>query len=302
MDQLRISVADGKYTVVQPAPNSGDPAHVLRYGEPWLKSLHDIPGGNVVLAMAYEIEELRNRPMATLEATVPYHDLAMRTAAGPEVFHLPCNQGGIDALTRDFLLSMINFIKMAEHLDRFKSLLFYRKDKPPRDEQQFLDALGVAEDQEFSFQNVTNPQLVHAILGLCTESAELAEDLIKVMAGIPLDEVRPNLRRESGDVDWFQELLATATGDPVEQNRVENIERLAKRFPEKFNEADAVARADEALDPVEDYYHRKNVVEPMGRAGVDHGELAGTCDCAASMPGNSPPHHPSCPSYRPPAE
>jgi hypothetical protein len=31
---------------------------------------------------------------------------------------------------------------------------------------------------------------------------------------------------------------------------------------------------------------------------VDHGELAGTCDCSAAMNGASD-HHPSCPSYSP---
>ena len=32
---------------------------------------------------------------------------------------------------------------------------------------------------------------------------------------------------------------------------------------------------------------------------VDHGELAGTCDCAAGMNGDPRHHHRTCPSYRP---
>lgn len=38
---------------------------------------------------------------------------------------------------------------------------------------------------------------------------------------------------------------------------------------------------------------------PAWTSPIDHGELAGTCDCAASMSGNGPPHHPTCPSYHP---
>jgi hypothetical protein len=41
---------------------------------------------------------------------------------------------------------------------------------------------------------------------------------------------------------------------------------------------------------------------PSCKRPADHGELAGTCDCAALMAGNGPPHAPSCPSYRPPAD
>lgn len=32
---------------------------------------------------------------------------------------------------------------------------------------------------------------------------------------------------------------------------------------------------------------------------VDHGELAGTCDCAAGMNGSPRHHHRTCPSYNP---
>ena len=55
MDLIRIDISDGKYTFVQP---SGGGAYVLRYGEPWIDELP--AGANCWLAMAYEIEDLRN--------------------------------------------------------------------------------------------------------------------------------------------------------------------------------------------------------------------------------------------------
>lgn len=51
-DMLRISVADGKYTVVQDASGR---LSALRYGEPW----RNLVGDNLVHALACEVEELR---------------------------------------------------------------------------------------------------------------------------------------------------------------------------------------------------------------------------------------------------
>lgn len=61
---LRVDVDGGKYTVVQ---EEGGGTRILRYGEPWMGQDGSFPGVNAVLAMAYELEELRARPEATLE-------------------------------------------------------------------------------------------------------------------------------------------------------------------------------------------------------------------------------------------
>jgi hypothetical protein len=55
-DLIRIDVGGGKYTFVQ--RQSGG-SYVLRYGEEWLTEMP--AGANCWLAMAYELEELRNR-------------------------------------------------------------------------------------------------------------------------------------------------------------------------------------------------------------------------------------------------
>ena len=53
---IRLDIDDGKYTFIQKKDGS---SCVLRYGEPWLDTLS--AGANCWLAMAYEIEELRER-------------------------------------------------------------------------------------------------------------------------------------------------------------------------------------------------------------------------------------------------
>lgn len=56
---IDITVADGKYRVIQTATGY---THALRHGETWL-DVTNAPGGNLILAMAYELEELRARPV-----------------------------------------------------------------------------------------------------------------------------------------------------------------------------------------------------------------------------------------------
>lgn len=202
-------------------------------------------------------------PKAELTETTPYHDLAMRTAAGPEVFHYPggSKQGqmivyeGPDvkssfadwrAVDEQFHFDALTFLMAAANMDRWKSRLFYGKDKPtPNFEKHYFG--------EASLEFIANPQLIHAILGCATEGAEMVEDLLKLMEGSHSCHQLPivgNLVREGGDMHWYLELLATSIDTPTDEMKSENIERLAKRFPDKFNEADAVARADEVVsDP-----------------------------------------------------
>lgn len=56
-DLLRVSVADGKYTVVQAADGS---LYARRCGEVW----RDLTGDNLVLALAQEVERLRALDLA----------------------------------------------------------------------------------------------------------------------------------------------------------------------------------------------------------------------------------------------
>lgn len=59
-NMLSVAVGDGKYTVIQDATGK---TYALRHGEPW----RDCVGDNLVLALAYEVDALREK-LARLEA------------------------------------------------------------------------------------------------------------------------------------------------------------------------------------------------------------------------------------------
>src|SRR3546814_12407381 len=53
---LRIDIDNGKYTLVQ---HEDGGTEILRYGQRWMGSPSGFAGVNAVLAMGYELEELR---------------------------------------------------------------------------------------------------------------------------------------------------------------------------------------------------------------------------------------------------
>lgn len=182
-----------------------------------------------------------------------YHELAMRTAAGIEVFHYPVLpdstiSSGEDATDAAFCADVIDYLNAVARLDRWKSRLFYNKDKIVVE-----NAICTTIHENWSLGNIPNPQVIHAILGIATEGGELVEDLVKLANPIGVGESGPivdNIKRETGDVDWYQELLARAMRYSTDDAREINIARLAKRYPERFSEEAAIARADEGIPTV----------------------------------------------------
>lgn len=59
-DLLRVTVADGKYTVVQSAKGE---LYALRYNEIWRSCV----GDNLILALAYEVDKLRTAPLFAVQ-------------------------------------------------------------------------------------------------------------------------------------------------------------------------------------------------------------------------------------------
>lgn len=83
--------------------------------------------------------------------------------------------------------------------------------------------------------------LLHAIMGLVTESAELLDVLKKRHAyGKPVDLV--NLREEAGDVLWYLPLLCRALGVSLNDVAALNIAKLRARYPAKFTQDAALNR------------------------------------------------------------
>lgn len=91
---------------------------------------------------------------------------------------------------------------------------------------------------------VDNPRLAHLLhgaIGLQTEAGEILDAVKKALIyGKPLDEV--NVKEELGDVYHYAEYCNTAIGSTREQCEAANVAKLQKRYPNGFNEKDAVNR------------------------------------------------------------
>lgn len=79
----------------------------------------------------------------------------------------------------------------------------------------------------------TNDQLILAALGLAGEVGEVVEHIKKWrFHAIPFD--TDKLVKELGDVLWYLSVCAEALDAPLSEVATANIEKLRKRYPEKF--------------------------------------------------------------------
>lgn len=84
-------------------------------------------------------------------------------------------------------------------------------------------------------------QLLHAAMGMQTEAAEFTDMLKKhIFYGKPLDRV--NLIEELGDQTWYERIAIDALETTLVEVYQRNIEKLRKRYPEKFSEEKALNR------------------------------------------------------------
>lgn len=82
---------------------------------------------------------------------------------------------------------------------------------------------------------------LHAAMGICTESGELMDALKKhLIYGKPIDET--NVNEEVGDLFWYVAILADAYEFTFEDSMEKNIAKLKARYPNRFNEKDALLR------------------------------------------------------------
>lgn len=85
--------------------------------------------------------------------------------------------------------------------------------------------------------------LIHSALGLSSDAGEYVDAIKKhVIYGKELDHA--NAVEELGDCLWFIALACEALGVSLRRVAAENIEKLAKRYPDKYTDAAAIARAD----------------------------------------------------------
>lgn len=84
-------------------------------------------------------------------------------------------------------------------------------------------------------------ELLHASMGMVTEAAEFMDQMKRhVIYGAELDHT--NLKEELGDMLWYIALAMRVTGTDFEAEMTRNIEKLKKRFPDKFTTDKALNR------------------------------------------------------------
>jgi NTP pyrophosphatase (non-canonical NTP hydrolase) len=146
-----------------------------------------------------------------------------RTASGQ--FHAEI----VNPAEVDFMLQAV--ITAGTWADRLKRALFYGK-KPPGDSRWSTSSVSLVPEMA---------DLIHAMLGCVTESAEIAEHVRDVLTGAkPLDNV--NLLEELGDQTWYIALALRYLESNFGEIFDGNIAKLRKRFLDKFTEAAAINR------------------------------------------------------------
>lgn len=102
-------------------------------------------------------------------------------------------------------------------------------------------------------------RILHAIIGLSTESGELLDQMKKhIYYGKDIDYI--NLKEEAGDVFWYLAILADALQIDFSQIMATNIAKLSKRYGEKFAKDKALLRDLNAERTVlEQYEYEENI-------------------------------------------
>jgi NTP pyrophosphatase (non-canonical NTP hydrolase) len=99
------------------------------------------------------------------------------------------------------------------------------------------------ESGNYEFQGVhgVTPRIEHAVIGLVTEAGELTDAVKRSkIFGRELDKV--NVIEEAGDIMWYLALLSDELGVPFEDIWEKNVNKLRKRYPEKFTTDKALNR------------------------------------------------------------
>lgn len=140
-----------------------------------------------------------------------------------------------------FLFALRTFIAAGNMLDCFKKNVFYGKDT----ESKLFEWTRAIRHYQFELQKIDpelniDPRVFHALVGIATEATELMEALDKIINDVDFDQV--NILEEFGDINWYEAIGIDALGGDFENILNTNIEKLRKRFPEKFTKEEAIER------------------------------------------------------------
>lgn len=144
------------------------------------------------------------------------------------------------------------FILSGQMLDQYKKNIFYKREinndvlidnfKALAEVMTNLSyQLKSNEHQDNNDVLVINPRIFHAVLGAGTEATELMEQLQHMIeTGEGPDTV--NLLEEFFDINWYNAILHDELNTAMEHTLSCGIDKLKKRFPDKFTSEQAIHR------------------------------------------------------------
>ena len=111
--------------------------------------------------------------------------------------------------------------------------------------KDFIDLCKRTESLRLPQPDVTGGRLLHAGMGMATESGEFLDQLKKhFFYGKPLDTV--NLKEEIGDQLWYIAIALDELGSDFQTEMDRVIRKLRTRFPDRFSDESALQRDLEA--------------------------------------------------------
>lgn len=142
-----------------------------------------------------------------------------------------------------FIGDMRSIVKSLQLLDKWKKHIYYGKVIPGLKTKKslwnkFLDLFKKKE--KFAVVDEKLIRILHGSIGICTEGGELLEAIDKHLQGKPLDVT--NCLEECADAGWYQNLLYDVFETNAEENFQLFVDKLKKRFPDKFTEDKAINR------------------------------------------------------------
>lgn len=126
-------------------------------------------------------------------------------------------------------------IRSGNLVDIVKKSLFYGRELDGQSE--LLKSKGGESDLDLQ---AIKKDIIHAALGIFTEATEMLEAILKGMKGKKLDEV--NIFEELGDTEWYMAMMYRALNKTPYEAKTVNIDKLRKRYPNKFESSQAIDR------------------------------------------------------------
>lgn len=135
-----------------------------------------------------------------------------------------------------------DFTYFAQELDKLKKYIFYGKPLPNQDDKPYLEFYDFNKKQLAATPEDKTIRLLHGILGLATETAELTKPLSEhLFEGAEVDKV--NIIEEVADGGWYQSIILDTLGeDSFEPSWERVIAKLKARYGDKFSETAAINR------------------------------------------------------------